>query len=153
VPYGGFILMHRGGGALAWKRRAQATQELQATTLEYRCSLSLRVLLADLDVGTELAGPAIIWADSKILLDGIRCERLVKPSRWLAARYAMIRFGIQCGAITARKREGAENASDIVTKPLTGALFAKHRATILGLARAISPTWAEQWGLAADESG
>ena len=65
----------------------------------------------------------------------------------------MFRFGIQCGTIAAHKREGAENVSDIVTKPLTGALFAKHRATILGLAHAISPTWAGQWGLAADESG
>ena len=123
------------------------------TTLAYRWTLSLRMLLADLEIGAELVDPTIIWTDSQILLDGTRCERLGKSSRWLAARYAMIRFGIQCGAITARKREGAENVSDIVTKPLAGALFAKHRATILGLAHAISPAWAGQWGLAVDGSG
>jgi len=158
--HGGFVLMNRGGGALAWKCRAQAlatdspgAQGLLMTTLAYRWTLSLRMLLADLEIGAELVDPTIIWTDSQILLDGTRCERLGKSSRWLAARYAMIRFGIQCGAITARKQEGAENVSDIVTKLLTGALFAKHRATILGLAHAISPAWAGQWGLTADESG
>ena len=152
--YGGFVLMHRGGGALAWKCRAQAmatdspgAQELLMATLAYRWKLSLRMLLVDLEIGAELVDPTIVWTDSQILLDGTQCERLGKSSRWLAARYAMIRFGIQCGAIVARKRDGDDNVADIVTKPLTGAAFAKHRATILGLAHAISPVWAGEWGL------
>jgi len=147
--YGGFVLMHRGGGALAWKCRAQGiaadspgAQELLMATVAYRWSLSLRMLLADLGLDAELVEPTILWTDSQILLDGTRCERLGKSSRWLAARYAMIRFGIMCGAITACKRDAADNVSDIVTKPLTVATFAKHRATIQGLVYAILPSWA-----------
>ena len=120
-------------------------------SLAYRWALSLRMLLADLELGAHIVDPTVIWTDSQILLDGTRCERLGKSSRWLAARYAMIRFGIACGAIIPRKRAASDNVADLVTKALGGAAFARHRATILGLAHAISPTWAATWGF--DEEG
>ena len=48
----------------------------------------------------------------------------------------MMRFGVACGIIAPSKCPAADNVSDIVTKPLTGEAFARHRATILGLAHA-----------------
>jgi len=144
LSYGGFVLMHRGGGALAWKCRKQAVptdspgaQELLMATLAYRWTLSLRMLLADLGLGAPAVGPTTLWTDSQILLDGTRCERLGKSSRWLAARYAMMRFGVACGIIAPSKCPAADNVSDIVTKPLTGEALVRHRATILGLAHAV----------------
>ena len=115
-------------------------------SLAYRWTLALRMLLADLDVGAEQTQPTLLLTDSQILLDGTNCERLGKSSRWLAARYAMIRFGIACRAIAPRKCAAADNVADIVTKPLGGPAYARHRATILGLAHAATLVWEERWG-------
>ena len=157
--YGGFVLMHRGGGALAWKCRVQGfptdspgAQELLMASLAYRWTLALRMLVADLDVGVGQDDPTPLWTDFQILLDGTNCERLGKSSRWLAARYAMIRFGIACRAIFPRKCPAAENVADIVTKPLAGVAYARHRATILGLSHAIGLVREARWGPAPGEA-
>ena len=62
-------------------------------TLAYKYTLAVRMLLADLGLGDEML-PTRFYTDSKIVLDGSKCERLMKSSRFGAARYAMIRFGI-----------------------------------------------------------
>ena len=68
------------------------------------------------------------------MIDGTGCERLKKSSRWMASRYAMIRWGLAaCGTIDLRKADAADNCADIVTKCLTGETFFLHRKTILGL--------------------
>jgi len=138
--YGGFVLMHTGGGALAWKCRKQAiptdspgAQELVIASLAYRWTLSLRMLLADLELGMALLQPTPLWTDSQVVLDGTHCERLGKSSRWQSARHAMMRLGEASGIIDPRKRPAAEMVGDIVTKALAGAIFRKHRATIQGL--------------------
>ena len=51
----------------------------------------------------------------------------------MATRYAMIRWGLACKTIRLMKVPADENVADIVTKCLTGALFIRHRARILGL--------------------
>jgi len=136
--------MYNGGGALAWKSRNQAfptdspgAQELLVATLAYRWTLSLRMLLADLDLGVALARPTLMWTDSQILLDGTNCERLGKSSRWLSSRYAMMRFGEACGAIAPTKLAAEENVSNAMTKPEVSSLFVAHRALLLGLALAV----------------
>ena len=62
--YGGFLLMNSRGGAQAWKCRKQAfptdspgAQELIAATMAYRWTMSLRMLLADLDLGVAIMDP------------------------------------------------------------------------------------------------
>ena len=67
-----------------------------------------------------------------------RFERPMIASRFGAARYAMLRFGMENGQIVALKVDSLDNASDITTKPLTGDLFVKHRATVLGLKYRVS---------------
>ena len=68
----------------------------------------------------------------------IRFERPMKASRFGAARYAMLRFGMENGQIVALKVDSLDNVADITTKPLTGESFFKHRATILGLKYRVS---------------
>ena len=41
-------------------------------------------------------------------------------SRWLAAKYAMIRWGLSCRTIDLRKVEAEMNPADILTKPIAG---------------------------------
>ena len=94
------------------------------------------MLLTDLDLGVGPLDPTTLWTDSQILLDGTHCERLSKSSRWLATRYAMIRFGIASGAIKPMKVSAEDNLADLLTKPLTGARFERLRAAVLGLAHA-----------------
>ena len=69
------------------------------------------------------------------MIDGTGCERLKKSSRWMATRYAMIRWGLACKTIRLMKVAAVDNVADIVTKCLTGAPFIRHRSTILGLTR------------------
>ena len=128
------------GGALAWKCAAPAAgddssgaAELRMGTLAYKYTLALRTLQRDLDVGVEPTGPTPMFTDAQALIDGTGCERLSKSSRWMATRYAMIRWGLSCGTVELAKVSAEENCADIVTKCLTGAIFFRHRAEILGL--------------------
>ena len=90
--------MHNGGGALAWKCIAHpiatdspGAQELMSGTACYKYILSMRMLLLDLGVPADELGPTPMMTDSQIMPDGTACERLVKSSRWLAARYSCTR--------------------------------------------------------------
>ena len=71
--------------------------------------------------------------DAQAVLDGTECERLDKKSRWMAMRYAMLRWGIRCGTIRPLKRASKDNPADGLTKCLTGADFTRARARLLGL--------------------
>ena len=64
---------------------------------------------------------------------GWHVRSLVKTSRWLSARYAMIRHGISSKIIEPVQVSGKANVADILTKPITGKAFIAHRDTILGL--------------------
>ena len=138
--YGGFVLTCRGGGALAWKCAAPSAAddstgaaELRMGTLAYKYILALRTLQLDLDVGVAPTLPTPLYSDAQAMIDGTGCERLKKSSRWMASRYAMIRWGLACQTIELKKVPAADNCADIVTKCLTGEAFYRHRRTILGL--------------------
>ena len=60
-------------------------------------------------------------------------ERLTGKIRWLAAKYAMIRWGIACRAIMLGRVASIGMIADIVTKPIAGAAFSALRARVLGL--------------------
>ena len=66
------------------------------------------------------------------MLDGTSCERLANKSRWMAMRYAMLRWGIMCGTIQPLKRPSARNPSDGLTKCVVGSAFMNARARLLG---------------------
>ena len=130
---------HGGGGVIAWKCTApragddsSAASELRQATLAYKYVLAARFLLAELAVGVAPLRPTPLHLDAQAVIDGTNCERLAKSSRWMAMRYAMLRWGIACGSITPRKRPSSENPADGLTKCLTGAAFERARARLLG---------------------
>ena len=45
----------------------------------------------------------------------------------------MMRWGMACGVISLSKIDALSNVGDLMTKPLVGEAFFKHRATVLGL--------------------
>jgi hypothetical protein len=129
-----------GGGAIAWRCVAppagddsSAAAELRLATLAYKYVIAARFLQAELDVGAAPQEPTALYLDAQAVLDGTNCERLVKSSRWLAMRYAMLRWGIACGTIAPRKLLTAMNPADGLTKCLTGKAFENARARLLGL--------------------
>ena len=129
-----------GGGALAWKCGIQyegddssAAAELRMAALAYKYTLAARFLLTELDVGVAPSRPTPFHLDAQAVLDGTTCEKLAKKSRWMAMRYAMLRWGIMCGTIDPRKRPSSQNPSDGLTKCLVGAAFENARARLLGL--------------------
>jgi hypothetical protein len=150
---GGFVLASRGstglttptdtiagGGALAWRCGIQhegddssAAAELRMATLAYKYTLAARFLLTELDVGVSPSRPTTFYLDAQAVLDGTTCERLAKKSRWMAMRYAMLRWGIMCATIEPRKRPSSQNPSDGLTKCLVGTAFLRARARLLGL--------------------
>jgi hypothetical protein len=101
-------------------------------TLAYKYLLAAHLLLAELRVGVTPTGPSPFYLDAQAVLDGANCERLVRSSRWLAMRYAMLRWGIRCGAIRPLKRASEDNPADGLTKCITGAAFTRARARLLG---------------------
>ena len=144
--YAGFVIMSKVGGALSWCTVAPrpsddspGAAELRMIVAAYKRILGLRTLLADLNLGLEPAGPTPLYTDSKSVADGQACERIDKNSRWMATRYAMVRWGIECGSIDLRlvphrgDRETEKNCSDIFTKALVGETFVRHRRTVLSL--------------------
>ena len=128
-----------GGGALAWKCSAprdaadsSAGSESKQAVLAYKYTLAARILLAELGAGVAPSRPTPFYLDAQTVLDGTNCERLDKRSRWLSVRYAMLRWGMACLTIAAKKRSAARNVSDGLTKNLTGPLFYNGRARLLG---------------------
>ena len=129
-----------GGGAIAWRCVAppagddsSAAAELRLATLAYKYVIAARFLQTELEVGAAPAKPTPLYLDAQAVLDGTNCERLAKSSRWLAMRYAMLRWGIACGTIAPRKLLTAMNPADGLTKCLTGVPFENGRARLLGL--------------------
>ena len=129
-----------GGGALAWRCVASlagddssAAAELRLATLAYKYVIVARFLQCELDVGAAPAEPTPLYLAAQAVLDGTNCERLAKSSRWMAMRYAMLRWGIACGTIHPRKLLTAMNPADGLTKCLTGKPFENGRARLLGL--------------------
>ena len=129
-----------GGGVLAWRCSApragddsSAAAELRQATIAYKYVVAARLLLTELAVGVSPARPTPFYLDAQAVLDGTTCERLAKKSRWMAMRYAMLRWGIACGSIVPLKRPSSRNPADALTKCLTGPPFLNARARLLGL--------------------
>ncbi len=74
-----------------------------------------------------------IYTDAKAVTDGSHLERFRRSTRFMAAKYAMLRWGIACRAITLERVPATHQIADIMTKPLTGAAFHALRARVLGL--------------------
>jgi hypothetical protein len=81
-------------------------------------------------------GALIPWAfniDASSALAGVEMERVSDRMRYVAARYAMLRYSEEVTAdIKLQKCTSAANTADGFTKPLTGPAFLRSRAQMLG---------------------
>ena len=110
----------------------------------YKYTLAARLLQAELRVGVAPTRPTRFYLDATSVLDGYECERLTKATRWMAMRYAMIRWGTACKSIDPTKLSTDENPADGFTKCLTGPRFVAARAfLLLGYPTADPPPAAE----------
>jgi len=96
-------------------------------------NIGLRAIMRDLDIGIAPTQPTNIYTDAEAVVSGRGGERMAKSSRWMAVRYAMIRWAEKCLTARLGKTTSVGNCADIMTKCLTGALFFRHRAMVLGL--------------------
>ena len=71
--------------------------------------------------------------DATSVLSGVECERLRTASRWMATRYALLRWGLACGTFTLDTVPSGLNPANGLTKALTGSAFLRSRAFLLGL--------------------
>jgi hypothetical protein len=143
LSFGGFVLMSKGplGGAVAWKTLvpkvptdSSGHAELILCTSALKIVLAVRMLLAELRVGVAPTGPTDFFTDAQAVVDGAALERLTRYSRWLAARYAMMRWGVAARVIALKKKPARDNAGDLTTKPVVGRLFGRLRSLVMGQA-------------------
>jgi hypothetical protein len=134
---GGFCIGYEGSGALLCVCGAPATvaessgvTELHQAVLCTKAVIGMRIFLRELE--RYPIGPTLTHTDAQVLLDGTHCRRVSKESKWVAPRYAMIRKAEADGAVVFQKIATQDNTADLFTKPLTGVIFAKHRAAVLG---------------------
>jgi len=150
LTYGGFVIVCRGqamadgsrfgGGAIAWKCEtpeegddSSGAAELRMVVRATKYTIGIRTIMRDLAIGIAPTQPTNIYTDSSSVVSGRGGERMTKSTRWLAVRYAMVRWAEKCRTVRLAKTASAGNCGDIMTKCLTGAVFLRHRATVLGL--------------------
>jgi hypothetical protein len=129
-----------GGGAFAWKCEAppegddsSGAAELRMVVRPIKYAVGIRTVQRDLGVGIDPAAPTRVFTDAAAVVSGRGADHMAKFSRWLATRYAMIRWAERCSAVCFAHISSRDNCADIITKCLTGDAFRRHRATVLGL--------------------
>ena len=101
--------------------------------MAFKYTVAIRTLQRELRLGVEPTQPTPIITDAKAVTDGSHLERITRATRWLAAKYAMIRWGMACRAIVLARVASEDQVADIVTKPISGRAFYELRARVLGL--------------------
>ena len=82
--------------------------------------------------------PTLTHTDSRTALDAARSSRVSWDSKWVCTRLAMVRNYEADGTGTIVHDDTGDLPADLLSKPLTGDAFFKHRATALGI-RALRP--------------
>ncbi len=77
---------------------------------------AIRTIQRDLDVGIAPSAPTMVNTDAAAVVSGRGAERMAKSSRWLATRYAMIRWAERCNAVRLAHITSTDNCADIMTK-------------------------------------
>ena len=110
-----------------------AAAELHATTVALKYTIAIRTLQNELDLEVAPTEPTQLYTDAQAVTDGSSMERMNRGTRWLAAKYAMVRWGIACRAIALGQVSSEDQIADIVTKAIVGTRFYLLRARVLGL--------------------
>ena len=141
---GGWCIKVAGSGALiagasapAAAAESSGVAELHQIVLTVKAVLGARIFMRELNVAPT--GPTPLRTDAQVVVDAVKSLRVSPESKWVAPRYAMVRKAVSDGAVTIEKVDTRDNCADIFTKPLVGAVFLAHRATVLGLRETFPP--------------
>jgi hypothetical protein len=100
LGYAGFAIITRGeGGALGWKVMlppsgfdSTAAAELHATTVALKYTVAIRTLQSELELDVAPSEPTPLYTNAQAVIDGSSMGRMTRATRWLAAKYAMVRW-------------------------------------------------------------
>jgi hypothetical protein len=107
--------------------------ELFQVTRCTKAILGMRIFLRELRQQHLVADPTPMYTGAQVVLDGMRCRRVSRESKWISTRYAMVRKAENDGAIEPRKCDTADNDANMLTKPVVGAEFPIAQARMMNL--------------------
>ena len=127
-----------GSGALWWacstpSKTGESTgvAELHQIVRCIKAVTGTRIFLKEL--GCALTRPTLTHTDSRTALDAARSSRVSWDSKWVCTRLAMVRNYEADGTGVIAHKDTDDLAADLLSRPLVGDAFFKHRATALGL--------------------
>ena len=140
---GGYLLRLTNGvinsAPFAWKstwprkpHHASSGGELEQFLRCTKAALGVQIFFREAHFGYLVKSPTPVHTDANVVLDGTHCRRVSSQSKCIATNYAMVRQAELDGAIIAVKCASEDNPADILTKPLTGASFARAEDLIMG---------------------
>jgi len=140
VSWGGGCVGVPGSGLLSWKCLApkkptdsSGAAELVAATYSLKSVQGMRVFLKELRLRPlDPEVPTPFNLDATATLSGVEMEKVSEGMRYVAARLAMLRYGVEIGDIVNQKCPTEDNKADGFTKELTGAKLAKSNELMLG---------------------
>ena len=140
--FGGIVTGWRGSGAIGWtsvvpKNLTDSSwgAELVLASSCMKGLLGLRIQFRELALallGGEHPPPTSVFMDANAVLLGNDSEKVSRDTKYLAAKYAMIRDAEKARAIALKKVNTEENTADGMSKPLVGLACRKSRALMLG---------------------
>ena len=132
----GFALLF-GGGSVAYQSKRQQSIALSSTEAEIMAAsqaaaeiIYLRGLLGEM--GVNIDEPTELKIDNAGAIELAKDRRSCQRSRHIERRYLKIRVWVAEGRIRVTYVPTAENAADMLTKPLSGDVFDKHRRVLSG---------------------
>ena len=128
--FGGIFTGRRGSGLIGWTSTVPKNltdsswgAELVLASSCMKGLLVLRIQFRELALaflGGEHPSPTSVFMDANAVLLGIDSEKVSRDTKYLAAKYAMIRDAQKARAIALRKVSTEENTADGMSKPLVG---------------------------------
>ena len=132
----GFACMYA-GAAIAYISKRQQSIALSSTEAEIMAAsqaaaeiMYLRGLL--IEMGVDMSEPTVLKVDNAGAVELAKNRSSNQRSRHIERRYLKIREWVAEGHIRVQWTATADNAADVLTKPLPTEIFEKHRRTLSG---------------------
>jgi hypothetical protein len=129
-------LFSMGSGAVSYRNRLQTTVAKSTAEAEYVAlglatteAIYLRMLLGEL--GHPAHGPTMIGEDNEACMTIATTTQTSFRTRHIKIEFHFIRDAIKAQDIHLEYVPSADNPADMMTKPLRGSVFIRHRSTIL----------------------
>ena len=131
-------IFRMGSGAISYRSRLQSTVAKSTAKAEYVAlglataeAIYLRMLLAEL--GHPATGPTMIGEDNAACMTIATTTQTSFRTRHIRIEFHFIRDAIKNKDIHLEYVPSADNPADLMTKPLRGPGFLRHRAFLLGI--------------------